>query len=303
MLYVVPTPIGNLEDITLRALKTLENADLIAAEDTRHTLGLLEHFGIKKPVVSYYEHNKIARGPELIGKLEEGADIALVSDAGMPGICDPGWELVRDCIDRGIEVTVLPGACACVTALVLSGLSTAEFVFEGFIPVEKKQRRAFFEGLLREKRTAVFYEAPHKLVRSLEELDALLSEAGQSDRRFAAMRELTKTHEEALRGSVAELLAHFRETAPRGEFVLCLEGVGETAAEADRPEPDAEEIGRAYSALLSEGRTPKDALKEITARYGISRNIAYKLIKVEGSGIIPAASTPDGRGQSSKGLA
>jgi len=281
MLYVVPTPIGNLEDITLRALKTLENADLIAAEDTRHTLGLLEHFEIRKPVVSYYEHNKLSRGPELLKKLEDGVNIALVSDAGMPGICDPGWELIRDCIDRGIEVTVLPGACACVTALVLSGLSTAEFVFEGFIPVDKKQRRAFFEGLVAEKRTAVFYEAPHKLVRSLEELDGYLNEAGQQGRRLAAMRELTKTHEEALRGTVPELLTHFREEAPRGEFVLCLEGALEVPEAAECPEADAAELNRVYGELLAAGKAPKEALKEITARYGISRNAAYKMIKVD----------------------
>ncbi|MBP5729568.1 MAG: 16S rRNA (cytidine(1402)-2'-O)-methyltransferase, partial [Clostridia bacterium] len=183
MLYVVATPIGNLEDISARALRILSEVELIAAEDTRHTLGLLTHFGIKKPLVSYYEHNKLSRGPELLTKLEAGADIALVSDAGLPGICDPGYELIKSCVDAGIEVTVVPGPCACVTALVLSGLPTDGFVFEGFIGTDNKRRRAFFERLRKEPRTTVCYEAPHRILKTLAELEKLFADAGEPGRR------------------------------------------------------------------------------------------------------------------------
>ena len=284
MLYVVATPIGNLDDITLRALKTLKNADLIAAEDTRHTLGLLEHFGIKKPLVSYFEHNKLSRGPELLEKLEAGADIALVSDAGMPGICDPGRELIRDCIDRGIEVTVVPGASACVTALVLSGLPTDGFVFEGFIGTDNKQRSAFFDRLMRESRTTVCYEAPHRMLKTLAELNERFEAAGIPGRRIAVCRELTKTHEEVLRGTAGELLSKFEATGPRGEFVLCIEGssLPETscghvsAAEAG----NEAEMRDYYNSLISGGSLPKEAMKALASRYGISRNEAYRIVKL-----------------------
>ncbi len=284
MLYVVATPIGNLDDITLRALKTLKNADLIAAEDTRHTLGLLEHFGIKKPLVSYFEHNKLSRGPELLEKLEAGADIALVSDAGMPGICDPGRELIRDCIDRGIEVTVVPGASACVTALVLSGLPTDGFVFEGFIGTDNKQRSAFFDRLMHESRTTVCYEAPHRMLKTLAELNERFEAAGIPGRRIAVCRELTKTHEEVIRGTAGELLSKFEATGPRGEFVLCIEGssLPETlcghvsAAEAG----NEAEMRDYYNSLISGGSLPKEAMKALASRYGISRNEAYRIVKL-----------------------
>lgn len=284
MLYVVATPIGNLDDITVRALKTLEKADLIAAEDTRHTLGLLEHFGIKKPLVSYFEHNKLSRGPELLEKLEAGTDIALVSDAGMPGICDPGWELIRDCIDRGIEVTVVPGASACVTALVLSGLPTDGFVFEGFIGTDNKQRSAFFERLMHETRTTVCYEAPHRMLKTLAELNERFTAAGIPGRRIAVCRELTKAHEEVSRGTAGELLSKFESAGPRGEFVLCIEGslLPETshartvAAEAG----NEAEMRDYYNALISGGSLPKEAMKALASRYGISRNEAYRIVKL-----------------------
>ncbi|MBO4325920.1 MAG: 16S rRNA (cytidine(1402)-2'-O)-methyltransferase [Clostridia bacterium] len=295
MLYVVATPIGNLDDISMRALKTLENAELIAAEDTRHTLGLLEHFGIKKPLVSYFEHNKLSRGPELIAKLKEGADIALVSDAGMPGICDPGYELIRDCIDAGIEVTVIPGPCACVTALVLSGLPTDVFVFEGFIGTENKQRKAFFDRLGRERRTTICYEAPHRMQKTLSEIEALFGDAGTPDRRISVCRELTKTHEEVLRGTASELKDHFGENAPRGEFVLCIEGSDKAPGSADVKGNASEITGASagcsglasenemrayYYELTNSGSLPKEAMKALQNRFGITRNEAYRIVKL-----------------------
>ena len=286
MLYVVATPIGNLNDITVRALETLKNAELIAAEDTRHTLGLLEHFGIKKPLVSYFEHNKLSRGPELLEKLESGADIALVSDAGMPGICDPGHDLIRGCIDRGIEVTVVPGASACVTALVLSGLPTDGFVFEGFIGTDNKRRAAFFDRLMGEIRTTVCYEAPHRMLKTLTEMNERFSGAGMPGRRIAVCRELTKAHEEVVRGTAGDLLARFEADAPRGEFVICIEGAeltGKHVRENTAAAPDAAdeaEMRDYYKSLISGGSLPKEAMKALASRYGISRNEAYRIVKL-----------------------
>ena len=286
MLYVVATPIGNLDDITLRALKTLENADLIAAEDTRHTLCLLEHFGLKKPLVSYFEHNKFTRGPEILDKLRKGQNVALVSDAGMPGICDPGHDLIKSCIDEGIGVTVVPGPSACVSALVLSGLPTDKFVFEGFVPTDNKSRRQFFALLLSETRTAVCYEAPHRILKTLTELEKCFEEALTPDRRISVLRELTKTHEEVVRGTAAEIKTHFEENAPRGEFVICIEGAAESGTVADRSgsalgAPAAytdDDIRTCYSSLTDGGMLPKDAIKALKEKYGISRNDAYRIV-------------------------
>ncbi len=296
MLYVVGTPIGNLDDISVRALRTLENADLIAAEDTRHTLGLLTHFGIKKPLVSYFEHNKISRGNEIIGKLKEGADVALVSDAGMPGICDPGYELIRDCIENGIGVTVIPGACACVSALVLSGLPSDGFVFAGFIPRENKKRAAFFEVLAAETRTTVCYEAPHRVVKTLGDISGLFAGRGTPGRRLAVCRELTKTHEEVLRGTAEELLAHFAGAGPKGEFVFCIEGASESAD--GTPErgsgscsPDCRDgfsedaVRAAYEQLTASGTSPKEAMKTAQTRFGLSRNEIYRIVRLSGKEI------------------
>ena len=247
--------------------------DVVAAEDTRHTLGLLEHFGIKKPLVSYFEHNKLSRGPELIAKLKEGADIALVSDAGMPGICDPGYELIRDCIDAGIEVTVIPGPCACVTALVLSGLPTDVFVFEGFIGTENKQRKAFFDRLGRERRTTICYEAPHRMQKTFSEIEALFGDAG----------------------TASELKDHFGENAPRGEFVLCIEGSDKAPGSADVKGNASEITGASagcsglasenemrayYYELTNSGSLPKEAMKALQNRFGITRNEAYRIVKL-----------------------
>ena len=282
MLYVVATPIGNLEDISARALRILSEVELIAAEDTRHTLGLLTHFGIKKPLVSYYEHNKLSRGPELLAKLEAGADIALVSDAGLPGICDPGYELIKSCVDAGIDVTVVPGPCACVTALVLSGLPTDGFVFEGFIGTDNKCRRAFFERLRNEPHTTVCYEAPHRILKTLTELEKLFADAGEPDRRVAILRELTKTHEEALRGTAAELLARFETEPPRGEFVLCIAGAANTAGTAPDGPADEGVVRDFYEELIARGAAPKAALKDTMEKYGLTRNDAYRIVKVTG---------------------
>ena len=200
-LYLCATPIGNLDDMTLRVLKLLETADIIAAEDTRNTLKLLNHFEIKTPMTSYHEHNKAEKGPKLVERLLAGENIALVTDAGMPGISDPGADLVKLCYEAGVPVTVSPGASAAVVALVLSGLDTRRFVFEGFLPMEKKERRAVLSTLEKEHRTMIFYEAPHRLLDTLEELEKIFG----SDREMAAIRELTKKFEEVRRGTVAEI--------------------------------------------------------------------------------------------------
>lgn len=217
-LYLCATPIGNLDDMTLRVLKLLETADIIAAEDTRNTLKLLNHFEIKTPMTSYHEHNKAEKGPKLVERLLAGENIALVTDAGMPGISDPGADLVKLCYEAGVPVTVAPGASAAVVALVLSGLDTRRFVFEGFLPMEKKERRAVLSTLEKEHRTMIFYEAPHRLLDTLEELEKIFG----SDREMAAIRELTKKFEEVRRGTVAEIKAHFTAQPPKGEFVLVL---------------------------------------------------------------------------------
>ena len=200
-LYLCATPIGNLDDMTLRVLKLLETADIIAAEDTRNTLKLLNHFEIKTPMTSYHEHNKAEKGPKLVERLLAGENIALVTDAGMPGISDPGADLVKLCYEAGVPVTVSPGASAAVVALVLSGLDTRRFVFEVFLPMEKKERRAVLSTLEKEHRTMIFYEAPHRLLDTLEELEKIFG----SDREMAAIRELTKKFEEVRRGTVAEI--------------------------------------------------------------------------------------------------
>ena len=218
-LYLCATPIGNLEDITLRVLRILKEVDLIAAEDTRNSIHLLNHFDIKTPMTSYHEYNKIEKAHTLIGKMMEGKNVALITDAGTPGISDPGEELVRLCCEAGIEVTSLPGACACVTALTLSGLATRRFCFEAFLPYDKKERQQVLEELKTETRTTVVYEAPHRLVRTLSEL---LESLG--DRRVTVCRELTKKHETAFRTTLSEALSWYKTNEPRGECVIVMEG-------------------------------------------------------------------------------
>ena len=231
ILYLCGTPIGNLEDMTFRAVRTLKEADLIAAEDTRNSIKLLNHFEIHTPMTSYHEYNKIEKGRELVEKMRQGMKIALITDAGMPGISDPGEELTAMALEAGIPVTAVPGPAACVTGLVLSGLPSRRFAFEAFLPQDKKERREILRELKEEFRTTVLYEAPHRLLRTLEELREVLGES----RRAAVCRELTKKHETLFRGTLGEACAHYRQEAPRGGM----------RAGAGRPLPPGSEAGGA----------------------------------------------------------
>ena len=271
-LYVCATPIGNLQDITLRVLDTLKTVDLVACEDTRKTLQLLNHFAITKPVTSYFEHNKQVKGDKIIAALLEGKNVALVSDAGMPGISDPGWDLVQQCLAENIPFTVLPGAVAAITGLVLSGLPTQRFSFEGFVPRVKKERRTFFQNLSEETRTMIFYESPHRLEDTLETMAEIFGE-----RQMAATRELTKKFEEVLRGTPAELLAHFQENEIRGEFVLILEGK-EPSVEAAK---DIAWAVERVNQLVQEGISQKDAIKQAAKEAGLPKREVYNLIVKE----------------------
>ena len=218
-LYLCATPIGNLEDMTFRVIRTLKEVDLIAAEDTRNSIKLLNHFEIKTPMTSYHEYNKIEKGQRLVEKLQNGTNIALITDAGTPGISDPGEELVKMCYEAGIEVTSLPGPAACITALTLSGLPTRRFAFEAFLPSDKKERQAVLKELENETRTVILYEAPHRLLRTLQELLECLG-----NRRVTVCRELTKKHETAFLTTLEESVAYYEENEPKGECVLVLEG-------------------------------------------------------------------------------
>ena len=271
-LYLCATPIGNLEDMTLRVLRTLQEVDLIAAEDTRNSIKLLNHFEIKTPMTSYHEYNKIEKAKDLIRQMQEGKNVALITDAGTPGISDPGEELVRMCYDAGVEVTSLPGACACVTALTLSGLPTRRFCFEAFLPTEKKEHREILKELEEETRTIILYEAPHRLVRTLEELAEFLGE-----RRISVCRELTKKHETVFQTTVAEALEYYRENAPKGECVLVIEGKSRDAiraAEQQRwEELSVEEHMEHY---LSQGIEKKEAMKLVAKDRGVSKRDIYQ---------------------------
>lgn len=263
-LYLVPTPIGNLKDITLRALEVLENADIIAAEDTRQTLKLLNHFNIKKSLYSYHQHNEQGQSENIITKLEEGLNIALVSDAGTPGISDPGSVIVSKCIKKGIPFEVLPGATAITTAVVYSGLDTTKFIFRGFLPRENKDRKIIIEEIVNAKETLIFYEAPHRL---LDTLNYLRDKLG--NRKMAACRELTKLHEEIVRGSIDDCINHFLDKRPRGEFVLVVEGKSE------------EEINAEKEALWIDLTIEEHILKIIES--GIDKKQAIKLVAKERS--------------------
>lgn len=263
-LYLVPTPIGNLKDITLRALEVLENADIIAAEDTRQTLKLLNHFNIKKSLYSYHQHNEQGQSENIITKLEEGLNIALVSDAGTPGISDPGSVIVGKCIKKGIPFEVLPGATAITTAVVYSGLDTTKFIFRGFLPRENKDRKIIIEEIVNAKETLIFYEAPHRL---LDTLNYLRDKLG--NRKMAACRELTKLHEEIVRGSIDDCINHFLDKRPRGEFVLVVEGKSE------------EEINAEKEALWIDLTIEEHILKIIES--GIDKKQAIKLVAKERS--------------------
>lgn len=272
-LYLCATPIGNLDDITLRVLKTLQEVDLIAAEDTRHSIKLLNHFDIKTPMTSYHEYNKIDKAKHLVGKLLDGVNIALVTDAGTPGISDPGEELVKQCYEAGVEVTSLPGPAACVTALTLSGLSTRRFCFEAFLPVDKKERQWILEELKDETRTIIFYEAPHHLVKTLEELSGALG----GGRRITVCRELTKKYEEAFRTTFEEALEHYRNTEPRGECVIVIEGRSIAGMKKKQQESWEEiSIEEHMEVYLGQGIDKKEAMKLVAKDRGIKKRDVYQ---------------------------
>lgn len=266
-LCLVPTPIGNLSDISPRARQALADADFIAAEDTRVALRLLNHLELKKPLVSYYEHNKEGSGPKIVARILTGQRCALVSDAGSPAISDPGEDLVRLCAEAGIPVTAIPGPCAAITALSISGLPTGRFCFEGFLSTNKKSRQTHLDGLRSETRTMIFYEAPHKLTATLADLSAVFG----AERRISLCRELTKLHEEVLRTTLGEAVAYYAEHAPRGEFVLIVEGAAPLAPEAVS-EADALEAVRA---LIGQGLSRKDAVRRVSEQTGIPKNELY----------------------------
>ena len=274
-LFLVATPIGNLNDMSPRAVEILKTADLIAAEDTRNTIKLLNHFDIRVPMTSYHEYNRIEKAEELIGKMQSGMNVALVTDAGMPAISDPGEDLVRMSMESGIEVTVVPGPCAAVSALAISGLPTGRFVFEGFLPNDKnkKEREARLEALKNETRTIIFYEAPHRLVRTLEILVKTFGET----RRASAVRELTKVHEEVNRSTLGELLEKYSLSEPRGEFVIVVEGEDPLKIlEQKRSEWSDISIREHVERYVSEGMDKKDAMKKVASERGIGKREVYR---------------------------
>jgi 16S rRNA (cytidine1402-2'-O)-methyltransferase len=273
-LYLVATPIGNLEDITLRAIRTLKEVDLIAAEDTRQTVKLLNHFEIKKPLTSYYEHNKHEKGSYLVNQLLEGKNIALVSDAGTPGISDPGEDLVRLAYENSIEVTMIPGPVAAVMGLVLSGLPAGQYVFEGFLPVNKRSRKERISLLRNETKTIVFYEAPHKLIYTLKDL---YEELG--DRKIVLARELTKRYEEIIRCSLNEAILKYSEASPKGEFVLVVQARESKALEEEnRKSWESMSVEEHYKLYISKGLDKKDAMKKVAEDRGVSKREIYNYL-------------------------
>ena len=269
MLYLVPTPIGNLGDISQRCRETLENADFIAAEDTRVTLKLLNHLGIKKSLVSYYEHNKTFKGDKIVERILSGETCALVSDAGSPAISDPGEDLVKQCAQAGIVVCAIPGPCAAITALSISGQATGRFCFEGFLSTARKSRRAHLDSLIRERRTMIFYEAPHKLLTTLEDLRDTFGE----DRPISLCRELTKIHEEVLRTTLGDAVAHFTQIPPKGEFVLIVAG----APEEEKETASSTDAAQRVAQLIEQGLSRKDAVKQTAQELGLPKNVVYEM--------------------------
>ena len=273
-LYLCATPIGNLEDMTFRAIRILQEVDLIAAEDTRNSIKLLNHFEIHTPMTSYHEYNKYDKGRELVQKLLAGTNIALITDAGTPGISDPGEELVKMAYEAGIEVTSLPGACACVTALTLSGLSTRRFVFEAFLPPDKKEHKLALERLKNETRTMIVYEAPHHLIRTLEELYETLG-----DRKLTVCRELTKRYEEKTLTTFSEILQYYKDNEPRGEYVLVI--AGKTFEELKQEEQKNWEnlsLEDHMEVYEKQGISRKEAMKLVAKDRGISRRDVYQAL-------------------------
>ena len=269
MLYLVPTPIGNLGDISIRCRQTLEEADFIAAEDTRVSLKLLNHLGIKKSLVSYFEHNKAEKGNMIVERILAGETCALVSDAGSPAISDPGEDLVRQCAEAGITVCAIPGPCAVITALSISGQSTGRFCFEGFLSTAKKSRREHLESLQKEERTMIFYEAPHKLCTTLEDM----AEVFGNDRPISLCRELTKLHEEVVRTTLGQALEKYTETPPKGEFVLVVAG----ATPEEKPAATAEAGAARALELMEGGMSRKDAVKQTAKELDLPKNVVYDI--------------------------
>lgn len=274
MLYLCATPIGNLEDITYRVLRILKEADLIAAEDTRNSIKLLNHFEIKTPMTSYHEYNKYEKGRYLVEQMQEGKNIALITDAGTPGISDPGEELVAMCYEAGIPVTSLPGPAACITALTISGLPTRRFAFEAFLPSDKKERAVILEELKRETRTIILYEAPHRLVKTLEELSENLG-----DRKISLCRELTKKHETVFRGSLLEAVSWYKENPPKGECVMVLEGRSREEMEQEaRQQWEDMPLEAHMEHYMSQGIDKKEAMKLVAKDRGISKRDVYQAL-------------------------
>lgn len=272
-LYIVGTPIGNLGDISVRALETLRAVDFIAAEDTRVTMKLLTHFGISKPLVSYYEHNKMERGTTVVARILAGENCALTTDAGMPVISDPGGLLVAQCREEGIEMEVVPGPCALVAAFALAGLESGRFCFEGFLSMNKRARREHLESLVKEKRAMIFYEAPHKLKATIDDFIETFGE----DRGMLIARELTKTHEESLRMTLGDAKRKYELDPPRGEFVLVIDGAPDTAS--DEGEEDAmEQAVKLALGLIEDGVPKTGAVKTAAAQYKVPKNALYDIL-------------------------
>ena len=273
-LYLCATPIGNLEDITYRVLRTLKEVDLIAAEDTRNSIKLLNHFDIHTPMTSYHEYNKIEKAEVLIRKMQEGTNIALITDAGTPGISDPGEDLVRMCYEAGIEVTSLPGPAACITALTLSGLSTRRFAFEAFLPSDKKERQAVLTELVNETRTIIMYEAPHRLVKTLNELLEVLG-----NRKMTLCRELTKKHETAFASTIEDILKYYETQEPKGECVLVIEGKSRAElVQEERSRWEEMSIEKHMEVYLGQGMDKKEAMKAVAKDRGVSKRDIYQAL-------------------------
>ena len=271
-LYLCATPIGNLEDITFRVLNTLKSVDLIAAEDTRNSIKLLNHFDIKVPMTSYHEYNKIDKAKVLVQKMQEGTNIALITDAGTPGISDPGEELVKQAYEAGITVTSLPGPAACITALTLSGLETRRFAFEAFLPTDKKERKQVLSEIERETRTVILYEAPHRLKKTLAELFQVLG-----DRKITLCKELTKKHENAFLTTISQAMTYYEENDPRGEYVLVSQGKSQQqVVEEEQKKWEEITIEEHMDIYLSKGMAKKEAMKAVAKDRGISKREVYQ---------------------------
>ena len=277
ILYLCATPIGNLEDITYRVLRTLKEVDLIAAEDTRNSIKLLNHFDIHTPMTSYHEFNKIEKAHQLVEKLQQGQNIALITDAGTPGISDPGAELVRIAMDAGIAVTSLPGAAACITALTMSGQATRRFAFEAFLPRDKKERLQVLEELKHETRTIVLYSAPHHLLKTLEELHEVLGNRG-----ISVCRELTKKHEEVQKTTLEDVISYYKDNEPRGEYVLVVEGKALREVEAEaREQWESVSLEDHMAIYTGQGFPKKEAMKLVAKDRGMTKRDVYQALLTE----------------------